>query len=118
MRINPGSPESPRQQQPAGPAHLASPSFRTLLARRITEATGSWRRLIGADPQWSAAPVLTAPQRPPGMESETPERSRLALRDIASASGGPPSAERLRAALAQKLDSEERVLVRASTGRK
>ena len=119
MRIQPGSPDSLRQpSSPAGP-QAQGVGFRGLLARRIADAAAGWQRALGAEPQWSAAPVLAAPLRPPGLEGEGPESARVELHRIASDAppSAGPAAARLREMLQARLGLEEKMTVRM-TGRK
>jgi hypothetical protein len=89
-----------------------------LLARRIAEAAAGWQRALGAEPEWSAAPVLAPPVRPAGLEGEGPEAGRIELHLMASAppSGGPAAA-RMREMLRVRLSLEDKMAARMA-GRK
>ncbi len=86
-----------------------------MLARRIAEAALSWRQALGAQPEWSAAPVLKPRVCPPGLEGETPEAVRVRLHriaaELAAAPAGSASAS-LRDMLHARLGIEERIATR------
>ncbi len=115
MRIRPGSPDSPQHPQTPGAPRTPDAGFRGVMARRIAEASVAWQRALGAEPQWSAAPVLAAPPRPPGLESESPETARLDLHGIAATTPAGPAGQRVVEMLALRLSLEEKILARAGS---
>lgn len=113
MKVQPGGLEQARLF-PFETARPAAGGFRTALAQRIEEAAGRWKKLAGGDAEWSAAPVLRPPPKPPGLEAEVPETRRMALHGIAAGEGGGASMDRLREMLRARLALEDSVLARAA----
>jgi len=105
---------------PASQALGGVPLFRQVLSRKVEALTSGWRQIVQAEPRYSAAPVLEPPRRPAGAEEATAESLRAEFRGMVAAGaapGGEASAALIQM-LAQRLETEELMLARASQGRR